>query len=225
MRTLAVNEFFVTLQGEASFAGTPAVFVRFQGCPVACPWCDTQYAARLDGATLDFAAVRAKQGPGAGYADVEPEVLLAAIREAGPRHVVLTGGEPCRHDLTELTSRLVTEGFRVQIETSGTMPIRCHADVWVTLSPKLDMPGGLEVRQDAWERAGEIKFPVDTAADLARFEQALAAARQAASRPLTELVWLQPVSQGKEATRLCVEAAFAHQGRVSVQGHKYLDLR
>lgn len=176
MRTLAVNEFFVTLQGEASFAGTPAVFVRFQGCPVACPWCDTQYAARLDGATLDFAAVRAKQGPGAGYADVEPEALLAAIREAGPRHVVLTGGEPCRHDLTELTSRLVAEGFRVQIETSGTMPIRCHADVWVTLSPKLDMPGGLAVRQDAWERAGEIKFPVDTAADLARFEQALAAA-------------------------------------------------
>ncbi|MDY4673117.1 MAG: radical SAM protein, partial [Desulfovibrio sp.] len=152
MRTLAVNEFFVTLQGEASFAGTPAVFVRFQGCPVACPWCDTQYAARLDGATLDFAAVRAKQGPGAGYADVEPEALLAAIREAGPRHVVLTGGEPCRHDLTELTSRLVAEGFRVQIETSGTMPIRCHADVWVTLSPKPDMPGGLAVRQDAWER-------------------------------------------------------------------------
>ena len=205
MRTLAVNEFFVTLQGEASFAGTPAVFVRFQGCPVACPWCDTQYAARLDGATLDFAAVRAKQGPGAGYADVEPEALLAAIREAGPRHVA--------------------EGFRVQIETSGTMPIRCHADVWVTLSPKLDMPGGLAVRQDAWERAGEIKFPVDTAADLARFEQALAAARKAAARPLTELVWLQPVSQGKEATRLCVEAAFAHQWRVSVQVHKYLDLR
>ena len=52
MRTLAVNEFFVTLQGEASFAGTPAVFVRFQGCPVACPWCDTQYAARL-GVNLD----------------------------------------------------------------------------------------------------------------------------------------------------------------------------
>ena len=178
MRTLAVNEFFVTLQGEASFAGTPAVFVRFQGCPVACPWCDTQYAARLDGATLDFAAVRAKQGPGAGYADVEPGALLAAIREAGPRHVVLTGGEPCRHDLSELTSRLVAEGFRVQIETSGTMPIRCHADVWVTLSPKLDMPGGLKVRQDAWERAGEIKFPVDTAADLARFEQALGAGPQ-----------------------------------------------
>ena len=138
---------------------------------------------------------------------------------------MLTGGEPCRHDLTELTSRLVAEGFRVQIETSGTMPIRCHADVWVTLSPKLDMPGGLAVRQDAWERAGEIKFPVDTAADLARFEQALAAARKAAARPLTELVWLQPVSQGKEATRLCVEAAFAHQWRVSVQVHKYLDLR
>ena len=134
--------------------------------------------------------------------------------------MVLTGGEPCRHDLTELTSRLVAEGFRVQIETSGTMPIRCHAAVWVTLSPKLGMPGGLDVRQDAWERAGEIKFPVDTAEDLA-----LAAARRAAARPLTELVWLQPVSQGKEATRLCVEAAFARQWRVSVQVHKYLELR
>ena len=146
-------------------------------------------------------------------------------RDRGMIFALLTGGEPCRHDLTELTSRLVAEGFRVQIETSGTMPIRCHADVWVTLSPKLDMPGGLAVRQDAWERAGEIKFPVDTAADLARFEHALAAARKAAARPLTELVWLQPVSQGKEATRLCVEAAFAHQWRVSVQVHKYLDLR
>lgn len=225
MRTFAVNEFFTTLQGEAHFAGTPAVFVRFQGCPVACPWCDTRYAARLDGATLDFSAVCAKEGPGAGYAHVAQDALLAAIRAAGPRHVVLTGGEPCRHDLTELTSALVAEGFGVQIETSGTMPIRCHEDVWVTLSPKLDMPGGLRVRQEAWERAGEIKFPVDSAGDLVRFRRALAAAREAAPRPLTGLVWLQPVSQGREATRLCVEAAFAHQWRVSVQVHKYLDLR
>ena len=225
MRTFAVNEFFVTLQGEAFFAGTPAVFVRFQGCPVGCPWCDTRYAAHLDGATLDFVAVRAKTGPDAGYADVELPALLAAIRQAGPRHVVLTGGEPCRHDLTELTALLAADGFRVQIETSGTLPVRCHEDVWLTLSPKLDMPGGLRVRQDVWERAGEIKFPVESAADIGRFERALDAARAAAARPLTDLVWLQPVSQGREATRLCVAAAFAHQWRVSVQVHKYLDLR
>ena len=114
MRTLAVNEFFVTLQGEASFAGTPAVFVRFQGCPVACPWCDTQYAARLDGATLDFAAVRAKQGPGAGYADVEPGALLAAIREAGPRHSYAA--------MPQRRNRLLQKRMRAGTWLSGYVP-------------------------------------------------------------------------------------------------------
>ena len=199
-----INEIFYSLQGEGHHEGYPSVFIRFSGCNLSCPFCDTKHDKGIF---------------------MDDDAIIHAVKLYKADWIVLTGGEPCRHDLTELTSRLVAEGFRVQIETSGTMPIRCHADVWVTLSPKLDMPGGLAVRQDAWERAGEIKFPVDTAADLARFEQALAAARKAAVRPLTELVWLQPVSQGKEATRLCVEAAFAHQWRVSVQVHKYLDLR
>ena len=69
MRTLAVNEFFVTLQGEASFAGTPAVFVRFQGCPVACPWCDTQYAARLGDRAQRQKVLAALARRGFGYGD------------------------------------------------------------------------------------------------------------------------------------------------------------
>ncbi len=38
-----VNELFETLQGEGSFTGVPAIFVRLQGCPVGCPWCDTRH--------------------------------------------------------------------------------------------------------------------------------------------------------------------------------------
>ncbi len=41
--TVFVNEIFETIQGEATYTGTPAVFVRLQGCPVGCPWCDTKH--------------------------------------------------------------------------------------------------------------------------------------------------------------------------------------
>ena len=47
MQILFVNEVFVSLQGEGHFTGTPAIFVRLQGCDVHCPWCDTGYAMSL----------------------------------------------------------------------------------------------------------------------------------------------------------------------------------
>ena len=45
---LRVNEIFWSLQGEGRFTGTPAAFIRLQGCQVGCPWCDTGYAQRVD---------------------------------------------------------------------------------------------------------------------------------------------------------------------------------
>lgn len=55
------------------------------------------------------------------------EDLLAIIGRQGwtARHVVITGGEPCIHDLTPLTSLLEQNGFSCQIETSGTHEVRC----------------------------------------------------------------------------------------------------
>ena len=38
-----INEIFQTIQGEGVFTGLPAIFVRLQGCPVGCPWCDTRH--------------------------------------------------------------------------------------------------------------------------------------------------------------------------------------
>src|SRR5215469_8938985 len=42
--TLRVNETFFSLQGEGSAIGTPAFFIRLDGCPLRCSWCDTPYA-------------------------------------------------------------------------------------------------------------------------------------------------------------------------------------
>jgi 7-carboxy-7-deazaguanine synthase len=38
-----INEMFQTLQGEGYFTGVPAIFIRLQGCPVGCAWCDTKH--------------------------------------------------------------------------------------------------------------------------------------------------------------------------------------
>ena len=43
-----INEIFQTIQGEGVLTGVPAIFVRLQGCPVGCPWCDTRHTWVVD---------------------------------------------------------------------------------------------------------------------------------------------------------------------------------
>jgi len=85
--------------------------------------------------------------------------------------------------------------------------------VWVTLSPK-----AAPVVEPCWKRADEVKLPVASQEDLDRWSERLA------SLPASK-VWLQPVSQGREATKLCIDTCMRHNWRLSVQMHKYLDLR
>lgn len=79
------------------------------------------------------------------------EDLLAVIGRQGytARHVVITGGEPCIHDLLPLTDLLEKNGFSCQIETSGTHEVRCTPNTRVTVSPKLNTRGGYEVLSQA----------------------------------------------------------------------------
>lgn len=194
-----INEIFATLQGEAAFTGTPAVFVRVQGCPVGCGWCDTKYTWEVT----------------ADHRRMTVEEIIEAVSEFPARHVVITGGEPCLYDLHPLAGRLLALGYGVQVETSGVFPIQVPEAVWVTVSPKIGMPGGT-CRPEALARANEVKMPVGKQRDIDNL--------LGLSVPLGRVVWLQPLSESPAATRLCVESAGRYGWRVSFQVHKLVGL-
>lgn len=121
-----INEIFYSLQGEGHHTGTPAVFIRFSGCNLRCPFCDT-----------DFASSRAM---------TLGEIMESAMRYPA-RFVVLTGGEPSLQADDALVRALHDAGFYIAIETNGTHALPAGID-WVTVSPK---EGGKVVLTDASE--------------------------------------------------------------------------
>lgn len=114
MKTYPVNEIFYSLQGEGYYTGTSAVFVRFAGCNLRCPFCDTDHAASQPMSADD---------------------ILEAIAPYPAKMVVLTGGEPSLYVDEELVNRLHAADKYLTIETNGTHPLPQGID-WVTLSPK-----------------------------------------------------------------------------------------
>jgi 7-carboxy-7-deazaguanine synthase len=225
MTDIAVNEIFETIQGEAFFTGTPAIFVRVQGCPVGCPWCDTKHTWDLEGApAISVEAMLAKHKDAPTHAvmkSAEIADLLTSSRFQA-RHVVITGGEPCLYDLGPLTFAISRAGMVAQVETSGTQPVAVSNKTWVTVSPKVDMPGGFDVLRQAINAASEIKMPIGKMTDIEMLEDVL----RMREKPCP--VWLQPLSMSEKATKLCVEQAIAHARdgwRVSIQTHKLMGVR
>lgn len=132
----AVKEMFLTLQGEGVNAGARAVFVRFAGCNLwsgreqdrataICKFCDTQFVGT--------------DGLGGGkFADADALGDAAAgFWGAGSEHrfVVLTGGEPMLQIDNALVDALHARGFRIAIESNGTLPVHPGID-WICISPK-----------------------------------------------------------------------------------------
>ncbi len=218
-----LNEIFQTLQGEGYFTGVPAVFIRLQGCPVGCSWCDTKHTWEQDAEKeVPLGDIPLKTVDSEQWANVTPEAILEIIAEQGytAQHVVITGGEPCIHDLTSLTHILEQHGFSCQIETSGTHEIRCTTQTWVTVSPKVNMRGGMEVQKHALQRADEIKHPVARERDIEHLDELLAMLTDDKQR----VIALQPISQQDAATRLCIKTCIARNWRLSMQTHKYLHI-
>lgn len=218
-----INEMFQTLQGEGYFTGVPAIFIRLQGCPVGCAWCDTKHTwEKLEDREVSLFSILAKTKESDKWGAASSEDLLAAIGRQGytARHVVITGGEPCIHDLLPLTDLLEKNGFSCQIETSGTHEVRCTPNTWVTVSPKLNMRGGYEVLSQALERANEIKHPVGRVRDIEALDELLATLTDDKPR----VIALQPISQKEDATRLCIDTCIARNWRLSMQTHKYLNI-
>ena len=214
--TYPVNEIYDTIQGEGSYTGTPATFVRLQGCPVGCGWCDTKYTWDLVADDRDDFGDIAQAKADPLYRRMSAESIA---KQCNLDHVVLTGGEPLLHDCEALITALILCNKTVQIETAGVFPLPyTRKNLYVTVSPKFDMPGGLKVLESALRHADEIKLPVGKQKDIDRLIEYLPAEQW-------DRVWLQPLSQSKKATKLCVEACkkLPHW-RLSVQTHKYVDI-
>ena len=221
---LPVNEIFSSVQGEGSFTGVPSVFVRLQFCAVGCPWCDTKHTwEKNDLAKISFAEMLGKTKDSFEWTDVSIDALVAFLVAQPERHIVITGGEPCVYDLTKFTSILLGARKTVQIETSGTSEIKAHRDTFITLSPKINMPGGLKVLADSAYRADEVKMPVGKQKDVETLKEFLKVFGTLTDNFPT--VYLQPLSQSEKATELCIEQARQNGWRLSAQLHKYLKVR
>lgn len=125
---LEVVSVFDTIQGEGPFAGTPAIFVRLAGCNLQCPFCDTDYTSvRLCRSSKELAEQI-----------FNLQVATGRERDEHPL-AVLTGGEPFRQDIAELVTMLLLAGWKVQIETNGTLYYSLpwtHPRLCIVCSPK-----------------------------------------------------------------------------------------
>ena len=218
-----INEMFQTLQGEGFYTGVPAIFIRLQGCPVGCSWGDTKHTwDKLADRETSLGDILIKTVESDAWGAADADALLATLKRQQwtARHVVITGGEPCIHDLTPLTAALQQAGFSCQIETSGTHEVQCSPETWVTVSPKVNMRGGHDVLNQALARADEIKHPVARQRDIDALDELLARLEDEKAR----IVALQPISQKEDATRLCIATCIARNWRLSMQTHKYLNI-
>ena len=224
MTKIFVNEFFSTIQGEATFVGTPSFFIRLQGCPVGCGFCDTKYTWYINDTneTNNIHEIKNENNRDTPtYINLTTQEILSLCQQNTANHIVFTGGEPCLYDLTTITKQLHdTKRFSTQIETSGTHEINCDPRTWVTLSPKIGMAGGYTVLESSYKRANEIKFPIGKQKHIDNLMQIL---DQHDFKNIK--IWLQPLSQSKKSTDLCVELAMKENFNLSLQTHKFINMR
>ncbi len=137
-------EIFESLQGEGRNTGRPCVFVRFAGCNLACPWCDTDVKARFS---------------------LSLEALVQEIKGFRAKSVILTGGEPTLVDgAPELVAALKADGYWIGVETNGTNEPDWLAFVdYVACSPKAEYADRVRLT-----RADEVRV-VASCAQAAQF--------------------------------------------------------
>ncbi|APE07619.1 MULTISPECIES: 7-carboxy-7-deazaguanine synthase QueE [Alteromonas] len=214
---------FETIQGEGAHTGIPSIFVRLQGCPVGCPWCDTKHTWEIkEDLIVSSKEIIEQTEESETYFLSDDKELLTLFEKEGylAKHVVITGGEPCMYDLRGLTTLLHDNGFTTQIETSGTFEIFCDERTYVTVSPKINMRGGFEVLTSALERANEIKHPIAMQKHIDELDALLANVSSLEGKQ----VCLQPISQQPRATELAVKTCIARNWRLSLQTHKYIGI-
>ncbi len=132
-----INDIFYSLQGEGRNTGRATVFIRFAGCNLRCPFCDTEFSE---------------------YREMSDADILAAISTYPSRFVVLTGGEPTLQADAGFIALLHSNGYEVAMESNGTRRPAAPVD-WLTVSPKQAYTGA--TGRLAVARCDELKVIFD----------------------------------------------------------------
>jgi 7-carboxy-7-deazaguanine synthase len=193
--TLVVNEIFLSLQGESTWAGLPCVFVRLAGCNLRCAWCDTAYAF-TGGTLLSRAAVLGRVRALAQPFRTTPDQARLPLVE-------VTGGEPLLQAGTRpLLRELADAGFTVLLETSGALDI-AQVDPRVHRIVDVKCPGSGEADRNRWENlrelrpSDEVKFVIASREDYEWAKERLAEHRLAAACPVL-FSWAAPLAPGQQ---------------------------
>ncbi len=135
---LKVNEIFLSIQGESSFAGLPCIFIRLSGCNLRCKYCDTKYA----------------------YNDFTPmsiEEILSSIEAFQVSITEITGGEPLlQRDTPALIKALIQRGYQVLLETNGSMDISLVEEGCVRIVD-VKCPSSGEAEKNRWENMRHLR--------------------------------------------------------------------
>jgi organic radical activating enzyme len=195
---LPVMEHFYTIQGEGYNTGKAAFFIRLAGCDVGCVWCDVKESWDAGKHTL-----------------MRLEDLLTEAKKCNAENVVITGGEPCMYDLTEITLLLKSNGLTVWLETSGAYPITGSFD-WICLSPK-------KFKKPLAEnliKADELKVVVFNKSDLKWAEEYAAMTKKQCK------LFLQPEFDSfKKVMPLIIDYVKQNpKWRIGLQTHKVIDV-
>ena len=199
MKHYPIIEHFYSLQGEGANAGKPAYFLRLSGCNVRCDFCDSKNSWDNENAQ-----------------EIALEDIVNLVKKADAKNIVITGGEPLLHDLTELCNALRTHipSVNLWLETSGTAPFSGDFD-HVCLSPKkTHLP-----LSENYAKANELKVIIQ---DLEDFEFAETQAQQV--NPNCRL-FLQTEWSAKNNEAIIDYILRNPKWRLSVQLHKILNIQ
>ena len=190
-----VNEIFYSLQGEGRHAGMAAVFVRLAGCNMGCKWCDSKYAQKIN-----FL--------------LTPADILKEIKKYPAKTIIITGGEPTQQPLKALLKALKKAGYKIHLETNGSVDIDTSLIGCVTVSPKK------RVKQNMLKKADAIKLILDGATKKTQILKYKKYINKKTS------LYLQPEGNKKENINLCLQIIKENpQINLSLQLHKLIKIK
>jgi 7-carboxy-7-deazaguanine synthase len=200
--TLVINEIYLSLQGESTWAGLPCIFVRLTACNLRCSYCDTAYAF-TEGSRMPLMEAREKVTRLAKpFSEPKAQPQLHSVPARLPL-VELTGGEPLLQPASnDLMRQLCNDGFTVLLETSGAHDIS-QVDQRVHRIMDLKCPSSGEVAQNLWSNLGhlkptdEIKFVLGTVEDYEWMKDKIAEHRLAEICPLL-VSWVHPLAPDQQ---------------------------